>query len=74
MKRISYCYIMPSDEVITRNIRMCIQLGMFDLIEQKDLELEVIRLTEKLERYRQCINEETDRVQTQLDRIKTFLK
>ncbi len=62
------------DEVIHRdNIRMCIQLNMFYLLERKDLELEVVRLTEKLERYLQCMNEHTDRVQARLNQMKIYL-
>jgi hypothetical protein len=65
---------MPTDETIYRdNVRLCMQLNMFYLIEQKDLEAELVRLTEKLERYLQCMNEHTERVQARIDLIKTYL-
>jgi len=65
---------MPTDAAIYRNVRLCMQLNMFYLIERNDLEAELVRLNEKHERYLQCMNEHTERVQARIALIKTYLK
>ena len=65
---------MPVDAIKRENIRMCIQLNLFHKLEREDLEHELIRLNEKLERYLQCTNEHTERVQARIAHIKTYLK
>ena len=64
---------MPVDAIKRENIRMCIQLNLFHKLERNDIEVEVMRLNEKLDRYLRCTNEHTERVQARIAHIKTFL-
>ena len=55
-------------------VRHCLSLDLFHMLSQADLEAEVRRLDEKHERYLQCVNECTERVNKRIEQLKTFLK
>ncbi len=56
------------------NIKLCIRLNMFHLLKRTDLEDELIRLTEKRERYVELISEYNRTTDLRIDQIKMHLK
>jgi len=56
------------------NVRHALSLDFFHMLERGDLEAELRRLDEKLQRYLLCMNETTERVTQRMQQIHTFLQ
>ncbi len=56
------------------NVRHALSLDWFHMLERADLDAELRRLDEKLQRYLQCMNETTERVTQRIQQINTFLQ
>ena len=56
------------------NVRHALSLDWFHMLERADLEKELRRLDEKLQRYLQCMNETTERVTQRIQQINMFLQ
>ena len=56
------------------NVRLALSQDFFHKVDRADLEAELRRLEEKHERYLQCINETTDRVNQRMEQIRSFLQ
>ncbi len=56
------------------NVRTCLALGWFHMLERSDLEKEITRLEEKNLRYLECIRESTERTSKRIRQIQEFMK
>ena len=65
----------PYDKLLhDENVRMCIRLDFFHMLERQDLEDELKRLDEKHQRYLKTTNEWTDRTNKRINQIKRVLE
>ena len=66
---------MPTiDEVLEKADRLCINIELFEQVEDHKLEKEIERLEEKRERLMKIKNESLDRVILKIHNIKNYLE